>query len=147
MENSMREIFALSFLMTRKWEVYYNRTTEKGDLSLKQLMLLIVVGNMGKEPTIKEVSDVLATSHQNVRALLNQLEKKDFVTTYSDEKDKRITRIKLKEGKEAYWAERNDRDMKLIESLFEGLPLEDIQVTAKTLMALDQVATKKIKHE
>ncbi len=147
MENSMREIFALSFLMTRKWEVYYNRTTEKGDLSLKQLMLLIVVGTMGNEPTIKEVSDVLATSHQNVRALLNQLEKKDFVTTYSDEKDKRITRIKLKEGKEAYWAERNDRDMKLIESLFEGLPLEDIQVTAKTLMALDQVATKKIKHE
>lgn len=147
MKNSMREIFALSFLMTRKWEVFYNRMTEKGDLSLKQLMLLIVVGNMGNEPTIKEVSGVLATSHQNVRALLNQLEKKDFVITYSDEKDKRITRIKLKEGKDAYWTERNDRDMKLIESLFEGLPLEDIQVTAKTLMALDQVATKKIKHE
>ncbi|MBI9014225.1 MAG: winged helix DNA-binding protein [Clostridiales bacterium] len=147
MENGMREIFALSFLMTRKWEVYYNRTTEKGDLSLKQLMLLIVVGNMGNEPTIKEVSSVLATSHQNVRALLNQLEKKDFVTTYSDEKDKRITRIRLKEGKEKYWAERNDRDIKLIEALFEGLSLEDIKVTAKTLMVLDQVATKKIKHE
>lgn len=147
MEKSMREIFALSFLMTRKWEVFYNRMTEKGDLSLKQLMLLIVVNNMGNEPTIKEVSGVLATSHQNVRALLNQLEKKDFVTTYSDEKDRRITRIKLKEGKETYWAERNDRDMKLIESLFEDIPLEDINTTAKTLMMLDGIATKKIKHD
>lgn len=147
MKNGIKEIFALAFLTTRKWEVYYNRETDKGDLSLKQLMLLIVVGHMGGQPTIKEISSHLASSHQNVRALLNQLEKKDFVTTFYDKNDKRVTRVKISQGKEDYWNERNERDMNQLESLFGNIPEEDILITAKTLLALDQLATKKIKHD
>jgi len=146
MSEGIREVFALSFLTSRKWEVLYNRMVEDNELSLKQLMLLIVVGQLEGHPTIKEVSNSLASSHQNVKALLNQLVKKDFVNLVRDENDKRVTRIHIKEGKEAYWAERDDRDLELMSTLFEGIPREDIIVTARTLMALDVIATKKIKH-
>lgn len=146
MSDGIREVFALSLLTSRKWEVLYNRMVEDNELSLKQLMLLIVVGQLEGHPTIKEVSNNLASSHQNVKALLNQLVKKDFVTLEKDDHDKRVTRILIKEGKEAYWAERDDRDLELMSTLFEGVPREDILVTARTLMALDAIATKKIKH-
>ena len=145
--NYIREIFAKSFLITRKWEVLFNRLNADDDITLKQLMLLIVVKNAFKEsPTIKEIADVLTTSHQNVKAILNQLEKKEFIITYGDLKDKRVTRVKISEGREVYWEKKNIQDAEMLLSLFENISVEDLEVTARTIDFLDKIATNKIKH-
>ena len=131
MINSIQEIFAKSFLVTRMWEVIFNRQAGKDDLTLKQLMLLIVVDNAFEhDPTVKEISNELATSHQNVKVLLTQLEKKSFVELYTDEKDKRSTRVKTSKLKSSYWKERSQEDQTMLKHLFNGLSIEEIKIAA-----------------
>lgn len=146
MINSIREIFAKSFLMTRMWEVIFNRQAGSEDLTLKQLMLLIVVDNAFEHaPTIKEIANELATSHQNVKVLLGQLEKKEFVELYTDEKDKRITRVRTSEVKSTYWKERSVDDQQMLVHLFDGLTQEELKITAKTIDTLTENARRLMK--
>lgn len=141
----IKNIFATAMLVTRKWEVILNRSYSKDDLTLKQFMLLIVLGNAFEhDPTIKEISDTLTTSHQNVKALLIQLEKKEFITMYTDSDDKRVVRVKASTHKKAYWKERDQKDMQILESLFKDIPMEDLEATCRTLMKLDELAADKI---
>jgi len=140
----IREIFAVAFLLTRKWEVIFNRQSD--ELTLKQLMLLIVIKNaFSDDPTIKELSHALTTSHQNVKAIVKQLEKRDFVTLYTDDQDKRVTRIGLNKGKEDYWTKRNESDSRSLQTLFEGISVEDLEVTARTILKLNERADQQLK--
>lgn len=143
--NYIREIFAKSFLLTRKWEVIFNRMKPEDDLTLKQLMLIIVVNNAFEQaPTIKEVAAALSTSHQNVKAILKQLEKKNFVKLITDTQDKRITRVVTSSEKEGYWQERTPKDVEMMLALFENVPLESLMITAETIDTLNNIAEKKL---
>lgn len=129
-----RIIFAKSFLLTRKWELLFNRQYADVGLTLKQMMLLIVLGNAFQEdPTIKEVSNELMTSHQNVKAMALQLEGKGFINTYRDELDKRVTRIKVNQEKIDFWNERAESDQDAFDTLFKGISKEELAITTKVI--------------
>lgn len=144
--DQSKTLFALATLLTRKWEVLFNREQSRGDLTLKQLLLLIVVENsFDYDPAISQVADALATSHQNVKAISLLLEKKGFVDLYKDENDKRVIRIKSKKGKEEYWEDRKNRDDKLLEHLFFDIDLEELKTAVKVISKLDNMAIELIK--
>ncbi len=141
----IKHIFGTSILLTRKWEVIVNRAYPNDDLTLKQMMMLIVIGHyFDEDPTIKQVSTRLVTSHQNVKAILTQLEKKEFVKVYRDPHDKRIQRIQVTEGKHKYWRERNKTDVAILEMLFTDINLDELETTLKVLEKLDKIAGKKL---
>ncbi|MBF4694712.1 MarR family winged helix-turn-helix transcriptional regulator [Fusibacter ferrireducens] len=141
----IKHIFATVMLVSRKWEVILNRSYSKEALTLKQFMLLIVLGNAFQhEPTIKEISGTLGTSHQNVKALLVQLERKGFVTMYCDPNDRRVIRVKSSPDKQAYWEERDQKDKQILDALFRGIPKADLEATCRTLAKLDEIAADKI---
>jgi len=145
MDNTLysREIFAKSFLVTRMWEVIFNRQSDEGDLTLKQLMLLIVVKNaFESDPTVKEVAQALTTSHQNVKSLLQQLEKKAFVELYRDLEDKRITRIRVPDQKATYWSKRDEKDKETLNKLLEGVSPEDLKTVTHVINQLADNAQK-----
>lgn len=136
-----KSLFAVNTLLTRKWEVIVNRTYSRDDLTVKQLLLLIVVQNSFKEPpAVSDVAKALATSHQNVKALSLQLEKKGFLQLYRDESDRRTIRLKLEKGKEAYWDDRDKKDRKILESLFKNVDTEDLSTTLRVISQLDETA-------
>lgn len=144
-ETYIKSIFATSILLTRKWEVIVNRAHPEGDLTLKQLMVLIVLSSFSDEdPTIKQVSTKLVTSHQNVKAILLQLEKKGFVKLYKDLNDKRIQRIQVCDGKEDYWKDRDEIDNQLFEQFFHGIELKDLMTTCSVIEKLNQIAGKNL---
>ena len=137
----IRHIFTFNIMVTRKWEVLFNRAHPKDDLTLKQMMVLIIVAaHSGTDLAVTEVAAILGTSHQNLKALANQLEKKDFITVYKDDLDRRVNRIRLLPGKESYWANRNDKDAVIMESLFEGVSDNDLQITLNTIMKLNSIS-------
>ena len=132
-----REIFARLFLVTRKWEVLFNR--ENPELTLKQMMCLIVVNSgFTYDPTIKEIANMLSTSHQNVKAIVLQLEKKEFVKLYKDPTDKRVTRVKVSDKKEVFWQEQNVKDEKTMQALFDNISEEHLRITLETIFKLDE---------
>lgn len=144
-EDLYKSIFAINILLARKWEVVANRSYNRDDLTVKQLLLLIVVQNSFKEPpTVSDVAKVLATSHQNVKALSLQLEKKGFLQLEKDELDKRTTRLKIKPGNEEYWKKRDEKDLKIITSLFSGVDMEELETTLKVINQLDERAKELI---
>jgi len=139
----IRRIFATANLLTRKWEVIVNRTHDNDDLTLKQLLLLIVISKkFDNPPAIKEVSTALATSHQNVKAIALQLKKKGFIKLVTDEKDRRIQRIQILDTKTEYWVNRDRKDLDTMNKLFEGIDDASLITACHVIEKLDENAKR-----
>lgn len=82
-----------------------------------------------ENPTIKELAEILGSSHQNVKQILLKLEQKGFVELYVDEHDKRKQRITLTQHCIDFCEKNNEMSMRIMEKLFEGLSEEQLQAT------------------
>ena len=63
-----------------------NRYQAKADnffeeISWKQFFAIICINLSKESPTIKELAEIMGSSHQNVKQILNKLEDKGFVRT------------------------------------------------------------------
>ena len=65
------------------------------EISWKQFFAIICINMCKMPPSIKELAEIMGSSHQNVKQILLKLEKKGFVTITVDEKDRRKQRIEL----------------------------------------------------
>ena len=65
------------------------------EISWKQFFAIICINMCNEPPTLRELSEVLGSSHQNVKQILLKLRKKDFIKFVPDENDKRKQRIVL----------------------------------------------------
>ena len=74
--------------------VFDNRYQAKADgffeeITWKQFFAIICINLCKESPTLKELTEVMGSSHQNVKQILNKLENKGFVKIIADEEDKR----------------------------------------------------------
>ena len=67
------------------------------EISWKQFFAIICIKMCKEKPTVKELAEIMGSSHQNVKQILLKLEKKGFVSISLDENDKRKQRIELTE--------------------------------------------------
>ncbi len=121
-----------------------NRLQAAGDafydeITSKQFFLSICLGIFGKEaPTLGELADVFGSSHQNVKQIINKMEKSGYVVTFTDPEDKRKVRVKgtdkLKQLGEKY----NEKGTWFLEQLYEGIDEKDLEVTCKTIAAIEK---------
>lgn len=65
------------------------------EISWKQFFAIICINLCKEKPTIKELAEIMGSSHQNVKQILLKLEKKGFVQIAVDKADKRKQRIGL----------------------------------------------------
>ena len=63
------------------------------EITWKQFFAIICINLCKEPPTLNDLSDVMGSSHQNVKQILLKLESKGFVSMIPDEKDKRKQRI------------------------------------------------------
>ena len=89
--DNMRALFGLFF-------AFGNRLQTAGDafyeeITCKQFFLLICMSLFEEAPTLSELSEVMGSSHQNVKQIVNKLERDGFLSTYTDEKDRRKVRV------------------------------------------------------
>ncbi|MBQ2405815.1 MAG: MarR family transcriptional regulator, partial [Lachnospiraceae bacterium] len=62
-------------------------------MSWKQFFAIICINLCRERPTINELAEIMGSSHQNVKQILNKLEAKGYVDIIIDEQDKRKQRI------------------------------------------------------
>lgn len=131
-----RTLFGLFF-------AFGNRLQAAGDsfyeeITCKQFFLLICLSLFDEPPTVNELSDVMGSSHQNVKQIINKLAEKKFVKVVLDSKDKRKMRIqmthKIDELKHKYYQQEID----FMNQLYQGIPKEDIAITLKTILQLEK---------
>lgn len=139
MDNSFFLIGLLSEFMNR-----YQTVADKcfGEISWKQCFVLICIPFFQTPPTLKELSEMMGTSHQNVKQMLIKLEKAGFVSFMPDEKDRRKQRILLTEKADTFAREHDEISQTYMEQLFETVDEKSLEITIQTIMRLDEQLKK-----
>ena len=108
------------------------------EISWKQFFAIICLGMCKEKPTLKELADIMGSSHQNVKQILLKLEKKGFVRLVNDENDKRKQRIELTEYCMNFCNEHNDESIQIVRKMFTGVSEEQLMVTIKTIIQIEE---------
>lgn len=112
-----------------------------GEISWKQFFTIICINLCKENPTLKQLADVMGTSHQNCKQLLLKLEKKGFVVLEPDPTDRRKQRVRLTEHCLAFCQQNDERSQRLMQQMFAGIPEEQIRITIQTIMQMEQQLT------
>ena len=107
------------------------------EISWKQFFSLICINMCKEKPTVKELAEIMGSSHQNVKQILLKLEKKGFVSITADESDKRKLRIELTEYCKEFCAKNDEMAMNIMRKMFEGVSNEQLQVTIQTIIHIE----------
>ena len=108
------------------------------EISWKQFFAIICINMCKEPPTLKELSDILGSSHQNVKQILLKLEKKGFICFERDEADKRKQRIVLTKECRQFCEKNDEMSQKTMMGMFEGIPEKDIKATIKTIISIEK---------
>ena len=107
------------------------------EISWKQFFAIICTNMCKEKPTIKELAEIMGSSHQNVKQILLKLEKKGFVNILIDEKDKRKQRVELTEYCRDFCMRNDEMSNNVMNKMFSGIPEEQLQITIKTIIQIE----------
>jgi DNA-binding MarR family transcriptional regulator len=131
--DEIDDVFTKIFLLSLRLENIGNKTLKKDQLTIKQFLLIASIESFDEPPSIKDVANMVSTSHQNVKEIADRLEKMGFIKIVRDEKDKRILRLKTTAKNSRYWASRLDEHEDVIFAMFN--PFTDREIhTFKVLI-------------
>lgn len=108
------------------------------EISWKQFFAIICINMCKQPPTLKELSEILGSSHQNVKQILIKLEKKNFISFQTDEKDKRKQRIVITDYCREFCDKNDEMSISIMKRMFSGIPEKDIVTTIKTLTCIEK---------
>lgn len=108
------------------------------EISWKQFFAVICINMCKEPPTLKELSDVLGSSHQNVKQILLKLEKKGFIEFLQDESDKRKQLIALTVKCKNFCEKNDDASALIMAKMFDGISDKDIRTTIKTIINIEK---------
>ncbi len=111
------------------------------EITWKQFFAVICINLCKEPPTLNELSDVMGSSHQNVKQILLKLEKKGFVEFVADEKDRRKQRIHVTDACRDF-LEKNDNNGQqsqyIIGRIFDGVDEASLNATIQTVMKMER---------
>lgn len=131
----------LSYFLLGLLSAFENRFQAVADKAMEEIswkqFFAIICTNLCKEsPTIKELAEIMGSSHQNVKQILLKLEKKGFVDIVVDDKDKRKQRVILTQYCKEF-CEKNDETAQVsMQKMFAGIQEEQLKVTIQTIMQI-----------
>ena len=92
--NMLPQPFLLGLLSTFDNRYQAAADTFFKEITWKQFFAIICITICKEAPTINDLSDVMGSSHQNVKQILLKLESKGFVSVIPDEKDNNDSLLK-----------------------------------------------------
>ena len=108
------------------------------EITWKQFFAIICINMCREAPTLKELSEILGSSHQNVKQILLKLEKKNFIRFRADETDKRKQRIELTDECREFCGKNDGMSRSIMAKMFDGIAAEDIAVTIRTITGIER---------
>ncbi len=142
----------LIFLLERRLEYLFDKVLAASNLTAKQWLLLAAIEKSPDENlSIQDVAKRLSTSHQNIKAIALNLEKRGFVSLFKDKEDKRVTRLAITPKCTLFWQDREGQDEDLLLEIFKDLDDKEISALKKGLIKLlkntDAITERIIKNE
>ncbi|MGN1085194.1 MAG: MarR family winged helix-turn-helix transcriptional regulator [Lachnospiraceae bacterium] len=138
--TQMDEKYALFGLLF----AFQNRLQAAGDafyeeITCKQFFLLACMNLFPDDsPTVQELAQVMGSSHQNVKQIVNKLEAKEFLSVGPDSVDRRKLRISLTEYAGEVGGKYREKEERFMERLFAGISKERIKQTFLVLSEMEE---------
>ena len=123
---------------------FHNRLQAVGDsfyeeITCKQFFLLACMNLYPEEaPTANELAKTMGCSRQNVKEILNSLEKKQFVRLENDENDKRKKRVYLTEQAKLMGAKYQQKEIEFLKHLYEGVSDEEVDSAYSIISKIEE---------
>ena len=111
------------------------------EVTWKQFFAIICINMCKDAPTLNDLSEVMGSSHQNVKQILLKLESKGFVSMLTDKKDKRKQRFVITEKCKKFLEENDNQNRnseKIIMSIFEGIDEISLKTTIETIIKMER---------
>lgn len=127
-------VFGSVQIVANKMDTLLERELKEYNLTSKQWFLTIVVANaFDTPPTLKETAKAMGSSHQNVKQVALKLEEKGMLILEKDEKDARVTRIRLTDQNYKFSEMIITKAATFTDSLFMGIDQEEMS-KARTVL-------------
>lgn len=123
---------------------FHNRLQATGDsfyeeITCKQFFLLACMNLYTEEaPTANELAKTMGCSRQNVKEILNSLEKKELIYLQADENDKRKNRVYLTQLCMKMAGKYREKETVFMQMLFEGLSDKDVDDAYRILSKIEE---------
>ena len=132
-----------SFFLLGLLNIFNNRYQAKADnffeeISWKQYFAICCIELCKEPPSINELAQMMGSSRQNVKQILNKLEKKGYVQSTCDQDDKRIQRIIVTEKMKTFLKAYDEGSQITVAKIFEGIEPEDIATTISTILKMEK---------
>ena len=111
------------------------------EITWKQFFAIICINLCKEPPTLNDLSELLGSSHQNVKQILLKLESKGFVSMKTDEKDKRKQRFFVTDKCRKFMEENDNQSRtsaQVVEQIFEGIDEKNLAVTIDTIIKMER---------
>lgn len=128
-------VFGSTLLLANKLQIWGDNVLD--DLTMKQWFLLMLISKMGiQNPTIKEIANFTGTSRQNVKKMLEHLEKKEYVSIDKSETDARALNVTLSTKTFEYFIKNEKKGAEAVQGLFTEITDNELSITSRTLEKL-----------
>lgn len=108
------------------------------EITWKQFFAIICINLCKEPPTINELSEVMGSSHQNVKQILLKLESKGFVETVPDASDKRKQRIRVTQACRNFCDQNAETSEAAIGRIFADIEEERLVTAIQTIMQMER---------
>lgn len=108
------------------------------EISWKQFFVIICISMCKNDPTINELSDIVGSSHQNIKQILIKLESKKFIKIYTDGIDKRKQKICLTDYCIDFCEKNDINSLSIMNQMFKGISDKELETTIKTISKIEK---------
>lgn len=130
-------LFGLLFALQNRLQAVGDTFYE--EITCKQFFLLACMNLFqGEAPTVQELAQVMGSSHQNVKQILNKLEQKGYLKVEPDEEDRRKLRISLTEYAALTGEKYRAKEDEFMTGLFDGVSEEEAKQAFLTLSKMEE---------
>lgn len=130
-------LFGLLFALQNRLQAVGDTFYE--EITCKQFFLMACMNLFqGEAPTVQELAQVMGSSHQNVKQILNKLEQKGYLKVEPDEEDRRKLRISLTEYAALTGEKYRAKEEEFMTGLFDGVAEEEAKQAFLTLSKMEE---------
>ncbi|MGM0689638.1 MAG: MarR family winged helix-turn-helix transcriptional regulator [Bacillota bacterium] len=117
-----RYTMGLLLVIANKLETLLDRELADFNITAKQWFLAVTLETIFENPpTLKEAARVMGSSYQNVKQIALKLEEKGLLKLEKDERDARVTRLRITDKSAQFWAGTKTRGAEFIADIYDGI--------------------------